>query len=245
VKAATQPVGLGWRQAVFFLIIIGCALVSAYLLTPRERMARFSSDIALEAAIPQTFGNWRIDETQVASVVNPQQADLLKALYSQNLMRTYMNDKGERIMLSISYGSSQGGGVELHRPEVCYAAQGFALEKKGSSILTTQGHSKSISLERLIAVQRGRSEPVSYWMRVGDDLMVSGFSQQLSRIRQGLKGFIPDGVLFRVSSISTDPAPAYALQEQFVQDLFLALRPRDQRFLVGPVSANRDGVETK
>ena len=233
--------GLGWFQAMAAVALMVCAVVLASTLTPRERMAALSADINLDEAVPRSFKGWRIDEAQVGGVVNPQQESLLKVLYSQNLTRTYINESGQRVMLSIAYGGAQGGGLELHRPEVCYVAQGFTLERTGRSTLALPGIAQPVPLQRLMSQQRGRYEPISYWMRVGDDLMVSGLSQQLSRVRQGLHGLIPDGVLFRVSSISIDPQAGYALQDRFVQDLFAASPPRLQRFLAGPVSANRDG----
>lgn len=237
----SRRVGLGWFQAMAVVALMVCATLLASALTPRERLAALSSDVNLEEAVPRVFKGWRVDEAQMAGVVNPQQADLIKSLYSQNLSRTYVNEAGERVMLSIAYGGAQGGGLELHRPEVCYVAQGFTLERTGRATLELASASQSIPLQRLMSQQRSRHEPISYWMRVGDDLMVSGLSQQLSRVRQGLRGLIPDGVLFRVSSISTEPAAGYALQDRFVQDLLASSPPRLQRFLIGPVTANRDG----
>ena len=39
------------------------------------------------------------------------------------------------------------------------------------------------------------------------------------QIRLGLSGNVPDGLLFRVSSIDADPARAYAVHERFIADL--------------------------
>jgi EpsI family protein len=236
-----RTAGLGWLQAAIAVVVMGVAALSASLLTPSDRLAEYSRDIVLEEAVPKSFRGWRLDPNQGAEVVNPQQQSLLQALYSQTLARTYVDEQGRRVMLSIAYGGMQGGSLELHRPEVCYVAQGFALERLGASTLGSPVAGRSIPLQRLMSRQRGREEPISYWMRVGDDLMVSGLSQQISRIRQGLQGKVPDGILFRVSSISADSTSAYALQDRFVQDLLASSPPRLQRFLIGPVSANRSG----
>jgi EpsI family protein len=237
--APQSPQALRMPQALVFAALVLCAMVLTWVLTPREPMAFFSTDIQLESAIPRQFQGWHVDQTQLARVVNPQQTELLQSLYSQNLTRVYVNDKGQHMMLSISYGDKQGGGLELHRPEVCYVAQGASIAPRGISLLELAGAPKAIVLTRLAAQHRGGAEPISYWMRVGDDMMASGLSQQLSRIKHGLHGWIPDGLLFRVSSISAQPEEAYALQEQFIQALFASTPTRVHRFLVGPVSANR------
>jgi EpsI family protein len=230
---------LSWRQAIAFALLLLGASAFAWALTPHQRMALFSNDLTLEADIPRSFQGWRLDESLVSSVVNPQQVQLLNELYSQSLSRVYVNGQGQKMMLSISYGGKQEGNLELHRPEVCYVAQGSTLQGQGTASLVL-GEDRAVSLVRLLADKPGSSrEPVSYWMRVGDDVISSGLSQQLSRIKHGLQGYIPDGVLFRVSSYSPDAALAYALQEDFVRALFASTSPRMQRFLVGPVSANR------
>ena len=62
--------------------------------------------------------------------MDPGQKALLDRLYEQQLSRTYENAQGYRIMLSIAYGGNQRDELELHKPEVCYVAQGFVLQDK-------------------------------------------------------------------------------------------------------------------
>ena len=40
-------------------------------------------------------------------------------------------------MLSMAYGDDQRGGLQAHRPEVCYPAQGFKLGKVEDGSLST------------------------------------------------------------------------------------------------------------
>jgi EpsI family protein len=230
--------GLPWRSAWWLLAILVCASALGWRLTPRAHMAQLNQGLVLETEIARNFFDWQLDASAANAVIDPTQQNLLKTLYTQNLSRTYVNSHGDRIMLSISYGANQAGDLELHRPEVCYAAQGFSMQSKGSSSISLLNQNKTIVLEHLWAQQRGRSEPISYWMRVGDHLMVSGLRQQFARIEQGLKGWVPDGVLFRVSSLRADPQAAYAIQAQFIQDLLASLSPRARRFLVGPVTSS-------
>ena len=53
----------------------------------------------------------------------------------------------------------------------------------------------------------------------------SGTDKKLEELRYGLHGEIPDGMLFRVSSIDTNTQSAFSLQESFVRDLLNSLEP--------------------
>lgn len=64
--------------------------------------------------------------------ITPELANNLDKLYSQTLTRTYINNDGYRIMLSVAYGENQLSSdvTQVHRPEFCYVAQGFYSEVK-------------------------------------------------------------------------------------------------------------------
>ena len=49
----------------------------------------------------------------------------------------------------------------------------------------------------------------------------------------GLKGYVADGLLFRVSEVSEDAESAYLLQNQFINDFLQALNPAQQVMMVG------------
>jgi EpsI family protein len=229
-------------HALVFVILMAFSWGLSVYLTPHQHLSELNRDIQLETIIPVQFSGWRVDESQANAVVNPQQLDLLKVLYSQNLGRVYVNERGQRIMLSIAYGAAQEGALELHRPEVCYVAQGASIERQLPSPLISIEANQPIELQHLVATNPRYREPITYWMRVGNEVMPSGSGQQLSRVRQGLKGWVPDGILFRVSSIeplsTTQFDAAYGLHQQFVHDLFAALPKRAQQFLVGPIRSN-------
>ena len=53
------------------------------------------------------------------------------------------------------------------------------------------------------------------------------------QLREGFAGRIPDGMLVRVSSISKDPAAAYAAQQAFVAELLAAMPAADRVRLAG------------
>ena len=49
----------------------------------------------------------------------------------------------------------------------------------------------------------------------------------------GIKGYIADGLLFRVSEISDNEKLSYQVQDQFINDLLKALSPVQQGMLIG------------
>ena len=54
---------------------------------------------------------------------------------------------------------------------------------------------------------------MTYWLTVGDQVIRNKFDKRMAEIRLGLTGQIPDGLLFRISSIDDDPARAFAMQQ--------------------------------
>jgi hypothetical protein len=69
-------------------------------------------------------------------------------------------------------------------------------------------------------------------MRIGDEIARGWYEQNAVRLRYGLTGAIPDGLLFRISNIEPDSTKAYALQREFMKDLINAMSPsaRDEFF---------------
>ncbi len=207
------------------------AAVAGIAARPSTTVADRGNAIKLETAVPKDFGEWRELPDQQAQVVNPQTKELLDKLYSQILSRTYVNKQGYRIMLSLAYGDDQRGGLQAHRPEVCYPAQGFKLGKVEEGTLPTSFG--TIDVRRLTTELGPRSEPVTYWLTVGDQVIRNTFDKRVAQIRLGLTGQIPDGLLFRVSSIDTDTARAFAMQQKFAADMMAAVPVETRRQLSG------------
>ena len=124
------------------LAVLMCgASAAGYVVRPSAKAADKGSAVSLEAIVPKQFGEWTLLPEQNVQVVNPQTKELLDKLYSQLLTRTYVNKDGYRIMLSMAYGDDQRGGLQAHRPEVCYPAQGFKLGKvEDGALLTSFGN---------------------------------------------------------------------------------------------------------
>jgi EpsI family protein len=185
----------------------------------------------LEDIVPQQFGQWRELPEQGAQVVNPQTQQLLDKLYSQILTRTYVNEAGYRIMLSVAYGDDQRGALQAHKPEVCYPAQGFTLLSNVQAPLNTPFG--DIATRRLNTRMGARQEPVTYWFTVGDRAVKNKLEKRMVEIRLGLTGQVPDGLLFRVSSIDPSPDRAFDEQDKFVTALLESVNPKNRMRLSG------------
>jgi EpsI family protein len=135
-------------------------------------------------------------------------------------------------MLSLAYGDNQTFSKQLHRPESCYSSQGFNIQHLGAEKLTVSNH--TIEINRMTAQINERIEHVSYFIRIGDEV-ISGpiINLNFARMHMGLKGYIADGLLFRVSEISVNEKLSYQLQDQFINDLLKELTPRQKNMLVG------------
>lgn len=219
------------RTAFAIAILMFAASGAAIVARPGAKLANELPAITLESAVPRQFGDWRELPAGFFQVVNPQTQELLDKIYSQILTRTYVDANGYRIMLSIAYGSDQRGSLQVHKPEVCYPAQGFVLEQnEPGSLVTALG---AIPVRRLLTTLGTRREPVTYWFTVGDTAIEGKLQKRLADLRYGLTGRIPDGMLFRVSSIDPDSTRAYRVQDLFVDQLLAAVSAEDRKRLSG------------
>lgn len=202
------------------LMITSAALTKA--ITPTVKLADHQAPFKLETAIPKHFGHWRVDEESGANVMpTPDVQANLDKIYDQILSRTYVNEKGERIMLTITYGSSQTQDLRAHRQEVCYSAQGFEINSLAHEELSIFGH--PVSATRMFAEKGQRKEPVTYWFTMGDQVVLSRTERFLVQLKYSFSGLIPDGVLVRVSSINQDKSAAYDLQMAFLNEMMPVL----------------------
>ena len=219
------------RVAIVLAALMCGVAVGGIAARPSTKAAEKGLGISLEATVPKDFGDWVVLPESGSQVVNPQAQEYLNKLYSQILVRSYVNKAGYMIMLSMAYGDDQRGGLKAHKPEQCYPAQGFKVHKiEDGAVATAFGN---IEVRRLNTSLRTRHEPVTYWLTVGDQVIKNGFDKRLAEMRLGLTGQIPDGLLFRVSSIDTDAPRAFAMQQKFIADMMAAVPDEARRQLSG------------
>jgi EpsI family protein len=207
--------------------------VASHAFQPTELLAQRLGDVDLEAVVPDQFGVWRRDASSAAGVVDPQTKAYIDSIYTRTLARVYVADDGYRVMLSIAYSRDHSDNRDsFHRPEICYPASGFnILSQADARIATAYG---DVPARRLVTrLSAARPEPVTYWVTIGEHAVVTGTDRKLASLRYTSRGLIPDGLLFRVSSIDPSPEHAFARQDQFIREFVAALSAQDRRRLAG------------
>lgn len=218
------------KRILFIGLMMVLASAAAEYLKPTKRLAGEIPTINLEKLIPTQFGEWAMDQAQLEQIVDPRFQAEVKKIYGQTLSRSYLNRQGARVMLSMAYGGEQSKDLQVHLPEVCYAAQGFFVAKEEQDTLATDFG--ALPVKRLVATQGNRVEPITYWIVVGDEAAV-GIKVKLARFRYGLTGTVPDGMLVRISSIGVNEKEAYLAQDEFVRVMLAAMSKEDRIRLVG------------
>lgn len=203
----------------------------AAVAVPDRMLAETAPPVDLEVLIPRQLGDWRVDESIIPVLPSADVQLQLKKIYTQTLARTYINSKGEHIMLSIAYGRAVHGELQTHVPEVCYPSQGFDLLKSREDVVKTRFG--DIPDKQLLARRGPRTEPITYWMTVGDAVVRVGWRWRLNQLRYGLTGAIPDAMLVRVSNIGIDEEYSYQLQRSFIDSMLSSLGSPERAKLIG------------
>jgi EpsI family protein len=209
--------------------IVGAACLSAVgvaeAMRPRHRLADDLPPLALSDDFPVAFNDWREDPSVMPVLPDPTVQASLSRLYAQVLARGYRNATGELVMLTVAYGSDQGSETTaVHRPEFCYSAQGFKVRNAGVGHLVLPG--RTLTVQRLLAEQGDRVEPILYWVTLANEATLPGWSRKWHQLRYGLRGEIPDGMLVRTSTVGLLPKRSFDLQMQFLGQLRAALPAR-------------------
>lgn len=216
-------------------LLIGILMISAaglaVAITPTRHTADNGPKVVLDSMIPSKFGDWAVDDKVVYQQVSPDVKAALDKIYTQVLTRTYVNSHGYRVMLTIPYGADQSDGLSAHDPEGCYPAQGFQILSKTKDVLHTSVG--DIPVRRMEASSGARQEPVTYWFTVGRKAVNDDWERKKAQMRYTLGGEIPDGLLFRVSSIDGDTPQAYKMHGEFIDALLKALPPESRSRVAG------------
>ena len=218
-------------------IVLGVAMIATSLgvrwLQPEPVPVRASASLA--QSIPTHFGDWK-EVSFAADQIDPGKGTAdepnMDRPYDDVLMRAYGNSQGDIVLLAVAYGRNQRQEVKIHRPDVCYTAQGFELVERSASALPY-----NVQGMRMLVKAPGRTEAVSYWIRIGNVFTENPWAIRYHILKQGLAGKAVDGVLVRASRIEQTNAVVlgtrYRVQEQFLGDLMHALPPAARRLLLG------------
>lgn len=208
------------------------AAALAVALKPTKKLADKSEKINLEKMIPIQIGQWRADPNAQANIKPSAEVQAnLDKIYDQILSRTYLNPKGQSVMLTITYGSSQTQDLRAHRQEVCYTAQGFQIQALKHEILRIAR--QAIPVTRMFAVKQERMEPVTYWFTMGDNVVLSRLERMIVQLKYSFAGVIPDGVLVRVSNLTPNAEQGYQVHQEFLDQMMAALDAKSAQKLMG------------
>jgi EpsI family protein len=237
MAALTKPV----RQALAMVIAMVLVALLAQAGKPVHKLAEQRPRFDLEQVVPERFGDWRLLRAGGVVLPDPSVLANMQRIYTQTLSRAYVNSRGTVVMLSIAYGDDQRAAMAVHYPEVCYPAQGCQVRSSRiDSVATSHG---TLPVRRLeTELSRQRYEPVTYWVTIGDRISLGGFERRMIELEYGLQRVIPDGLLFRVSSINRDTAQAFRDQDAFTRDLLATLPAVSREWLAGNPARPRAAV---
>lgn len=213
------------KNTILFIVLLTTSVI-AYLLTPTEILNPPLSQPLAELT-PRAFGDWKelpTNNVQVDLVPRKDGQPNKFGPYDDSLLRTYQNSKGQVVMLALAYGRTQRQEVKIHRPELCYVAQGFlAKQLKETNFGNFDNLSSTdVTGKNMIAEMSGRREAVSYWIRIGDTYSENAWQTRLYILQLGLSGNVPDGVLVRISTLIKDEmseGSAWSINNSFMSDL--------------------------
>ncbi len=232
----TPPTAAMVRRLRVLGVVMILAALLAWAVKPTKQWSEHSAQVKYASLFPANFGGWRLAPEQANSVVNPQQQETLDAIYDEIVSRVYIDmASGRRVMVSLAYGSNQSRATQIHKPEVCYPAQGFDLVSMRKDQLPLQP--QSLPVMRVVARMGKRVEPLTYWIRSGDRVVRGAVEQNLARMALGLRGYVPDGLLFRVSEVTPDVDAAFSLQDRFVREYLAQLPAAARESYIGALYA--------
>ncbi len=225
MKRASIAVALAASASMALVSWLGAAT------QPHTRMVDVEKRTPLNNAFPERIGAWHLDHAGVNVPLSPDVAEQVKRIYTEVFDRAYVNDAGDRIFLTVAYGRDQSDGFKVHRPEVCYAAQGFTVSEPRDDAVEVAG--RHIPVKRVDTRLAERSEPVTYWMVIGDKAVTSPARHKVYQIEYALNGLIADGLLVRVSSLAPPTASSYKAQDEFIRDWIKTVPAPQQPRLFG------------
>jgi EpsI family protein len=204
------------------LVIGGLAVAAAAgaeALRPHRKVILLKGG-KIDAQLPRKFGDWSAEAS--SGLVSPDQAGkLAKTLYSEIIERIYHDEQsGAAVMVLAAYGDTQSDLLQLHRPESCYPAVGFAVESsRPTQVLLRNG--AHIPAREVVALSDDRRENILYWTRIGERLPQSANEQRTARFKNAVEGFVADGILFRCSALGQSDA-CFKVLNDFVPALMNA-----------------------
>lgn len=207
-------------------LLIGGTLLAAsagsFALVPRQPVDLLGKG-DLQKLVPERIGPWRFHSK--SGLVLPPRDQLVELIYDQLVTRVYTAPGLPSMMLLIAQSPAQDGVLQIHRPEFCYPAGGFALSESQIQPIEIPGRG-AIPARFLTAVSPERTEQLLYWTRIGRSMPTTWTEQRLAVAKANLRGHIPDAVMVRLSMISPNREQSAEAMETFARALIASVSPR-------------------
>ena len=225
-----------WTAAAFAGLCVGAVGLSSWA-QANQRVTPEIESSAL-ATIPTQFGPWsqvKNDDGVVSPSLQDEHGRPI-AIYDRIVSRTYMRPGHAPIMLMIAYKRQQYQEDRVHRPELCYYAQGFVVTRSARQTLRMGG--RDFSAASFVAESPQRRETVLYFIRTGSSITESSVAERLALFKAGLSNTISDGVLVRASVVQDPSSPesvqsTVSLMQTFLGDLVSASSSNAKAVLIG------------
>jgi EpsI family protein len=208
----------------FLLGLLFCSAAGLAAARRPKKRVDYLGRQKLDDLVPKTIGQWGF--VAASGLVVPPEDPMVQSLYSQVLTRVYSDGRNPPIMLLLAQNGSQTGFLQVHRPETCYTASGYAISAVTPHRI--QLGSKVLVANSMDASAGGPTEHVIYWTRVGNRVPTSWRDQKLAVAEQNLEGIVPDAILVRVSCVDEDGDAARAQIDNFVRAMLQSI-PANRR----------------
>lgn len=217
------------RRAVLVGGTMAVTSAGAYAVMPRREEHRLART-KLGDLVPRRIAAWHA--APPVGVVVTSEESVNTDGYDQLLTRVYAAPGLPTIMLLIAYGSTQGGSLQLHRPETCYPGQGFRI---GQAEETDFGFrtDRPVQARRFTAWRDARTERLVYWTRIADSFPRNTAQEYRAIFASVLRGVVPDGVLVRISTIGDDIPRSDQAITSFARAMVAAAIPAGRQVLLG------------
>lgn len=223
------------RTSAWMFVGLLLSALLAYWATPH--LTEVNNPPILEDRVPRKFGDWKeLPSPYVQVALSTGTQTSTDQPYDQTVMRTYVNSAGQQVMLALAWGKRQRQEVKIHRPDLCYVAQGYQVSQ-----LTPVNFSADPRLpvgvigKHMVAMSSHGGEAVSYWIRIGSLYSESATESRLHIFKQGVAGLVPDGILVRASQRIRADAEAEAILptlDRFLSDLYEASPTEVQALMI-------------
>lgn len=217
------------RRGLVFGGLCAASFGTAEWLHPRTPL-QFKPEGSLDDAVPSEFGSWK-SQYDPTLVVPPSEDSLTAKLYDDLLMRRYRDEEtGLEVYFLAAYGANQTDELQLHRPETCYPAVGLPITQRMPDSFSYGA--QEIPAISLLSELPGRIEDIFYWSRLADRFPTSASEQRSVKLQLAFEGFVPDGILVRLSTIRREEQAPKTDLKLFAKALLQAMDLPARRTLI-------------